>query len=276
MRDPKKYYLVLSLTCAIALLPSMYYAYRQVEENRIVDRYLSSNNLVGYPVSKETAVRVSNQVRTDFNIKETSFVALNLAERPFLREDVGFLLTHKEGVCGEGARVVANLLNRLGFDATRITLFNRNLQASHTLVSVLIDEHEFLVDSINSSEAANKLLINSDISSNDFNLLHYSNDISTRRKFVNVNRSNQAKENVEFFDHYWLYSYEATPYSKLLTKIGIDVRVFNFDRPSRWLSIMAEKPNSVRFFVSFVTAICAMYLLHKSRIIKAILRIKAA
>ena len=276
MRDPKKYYLVLSLTCAIALLPSMYYAYRQVEENRIVDRYLSSNNLVGYPVSKETAVRVSNQVRTDFNIKETSFVALNLAERPFLREDVGFLLTHKEGVCGEGARVVANLLNRLGFDATRITLFNRNLQASHTLVSVLIDEHEFLVDSINSSEAANKLLINSDISSNDFNLLHYSNDISTRRKFVNVNRSNQAKEYVEFFDHYWLYSYEATPYSKLLTKIGIDVRVFNFDRPSRWLSIMAEKPNSVRFFVSFVTAICAMYLLHKSRIIKTILRIKAA
>ena len=106
MSNQKKYYLVLILTWTITFLPSMYYAYMQMRENKIVDQYLSSNNLIGLPVSKETAVRVSNQVRNDFNVNNSSFVALNVSERPFLREGVAFLLTHKEGLCGEGARVV--------------------------------------------------------------------------------------------------------------------------------------------------------------------------
>ncbi len=251
---------------AIAFLPSMYYAYMQVQENKIVDQYLSSNNLIGLPINKETAVRVSNQVRNDFNIKESSFVALNFAERSFLREDVGFLLTHKEGLCGEGARVVVNLLNKLGFDATRVTLFNKKLQSSHTLVSVLLNGREFFIDSINSSEVVNNLLNKSSISSIDFDLLHYTDDISKRRKFVKSSQKSKSEQYVNFFNYYWLYSYEATPYSKLLTKIGFDVRVFNFQRPNHWISVMAEKPNLVMLLVTFLAAVFAMYLLYKLRV----------
>ena len=212
MSNQKKYYLVLILTWTITFLPSMYYAYMQMRENKIVDQYLSSNNLIGLPVSKETAVRVSNQVRNDFNVNNSSFVALNVSERPFLREDVAFLLTHKEGLCGEGARVVVNLLNKLDFDATRVILFNKYLQSAHTLVSVLIDEHEFFVDGLTTSHEVNKFLINSNISSNDFILLHYSGNIDKRsefdrrREFVLSNQTNKSEEYVKFFNHYWLYS----------------------------------------------------------------------
>ena len=269
----RQYRAVLTLTWMLALLPSMYYAYMQMQENAIVDQYLSQNKLGGLPIVKETALRVSDQVREDFNVNENTFAALNLEERPFLREDVGFLLTHREGVCGEGTRVMVNLLSRLGFNASRITLFNKELQSLHTLVSVVIDEQEFFLDSINSTAEVNELLRNNNLSSNDFDLMHYSDNISTRRQFVRTGESRIASEGlIKFFDSYWLYSYEALPYSKLLTKIGLDVRVFNFRRPNRWMSILAEKPNMVMFLVTLIVAVLAMYLLHRLNLFRKILR----
>lgn len=213
MGNGKKYFLALLVTWAVTLIPSMYYAYTQVQENRIVDDYLSSNDFIGLPVSKETAIRVSDQVRSDFNTKESSFVALKMAERPFLREDVGFLLVHKEGVCGEGTRVIVNLLDRLGFDVTRVTLFNRRLQSTHTLVSVVIDDQEFFVDSINSSTEVTDVLRHDNIASNDFDLMHYSDDILERRAFAKADHESFISQaQIKFFNRYALYSYEATPY----------------------------------------------------------------
>src|SRR3989304_4043142 len=99
MSNRKKYFLALISAWMVTLLPSIYYAYMQVQEDKIVDHYLYSNNLIRLPISRETAVRVSDRVRKDFNVLESTFVALKMAERPFLREDSGFLLTHKEGLC---------------------------------------------------------------------------------------------------------------------------------------------------------------------------------
>lgn len=274
--NKKKYFLALILVWGITLIPSIYYAYRQSQEDKIVDRYLSSNNLASLPISKETAVRVSDQVRKDFNTKEGSFAALNLAERPFLREDAGFLLTQKEGLCGEGARVMINLLNRLGFDATRITLFDQKLQSAHTLVSVDIGEKEFLVDSINSTPEVNALINSDNISSNDFNILHYSDDFLKRRQFEKTDHNRITPERQrKFFDEYWLYSYEAIPYSKLLTRAGFDVRAFNFERPNSRLSDLAEKPNMIMFCISLVTSVFATFLFHKLKIIRTFLRMTA-
>ena len=271
----KQYRAVLTLIWVIALLPSMYFAFMQIQENSIVVHYLSQNKLGGLRISKETAIRVSDQVREDFNVNESSFAALNMAERPFLMEDVGSLLTHKEGLCGEGTRVIVNLLSRLGFNASRITLFNKELQSSHTLVSVVIDEQEFFLDSINSSAEVNELLRNNNISSNDFNLMHYSDSFTTRREFAKTGQSVIGAEGLsQFFDSYWLYSYEATPYSKLLTRLGFDVRVFNFKRPNQWISILSEKPNMIMFLVTLIVSILTMYLLHRLKIIRKILRME--
>ncbi len=273
MSNRKQYLLVLIATWAITLMPSMYFAYRQVQENKIVDQYLSSNNLNGKSITKETAVRVSDLVRKDFNINKNTFAALNMKKRPFLREDVGFLLTYKEGLCGEGARVIVNLLNRLGFDATRITLFNRKLLSSHTLASIVINEHEFLVDSINSSVEFNELVKNTDISTTDYNIMHYSDNYTERQKFKNKATDKKPEGYAKFFDYYWLYSYETIPYSKLLTRLGLDVRVFNLKRPHSLLSNIAEKPNIVMFIISFIVSVLTIYLLHKLKIIRNIFRI---
>ena len=260
MVNTKKHFYMMILIGGIALLPSLYFAYLQMQENKIVDEYLSLNNFVGLPLTKETAVRISNQVKQDFNTNESSFVALELVNRPFLREDVGFLLTHKEGVCGEGTRVIVNLLNRLGFDATRITLYNKKLQSAHTLVSVLDGDQEYLVDSINSSGKVSRLLEQRDISSADFNLLHYSDSLASRRAFVKSDSVGEPADYVDFFERYWLYSYEAAPYTKLITKMGADVRVFNFDRPPYLLSTFAEKPYSILSLFSALAAVVFMFI----------------
>jgi hypothetical protein len=125
----------------------------------------------------------------------------------------------------------------------------------HTLVSGYRQARVF-VDSINSEQEVNELLKNYDMSSNEFNLTRYSDNIVKRREFVKAGNSGIKPEGFRtFFNHYWLYSYEAIPYAKLLTKIGLDVRVFNFKRPNHWISSLAEKPNMLMFFVTLITPV---------------------
>lgn len=243
----------------LALLPAGYYFHRQADEDRIVRNYLAQNGLAGLPLSRESAVRISQQVRKDFEIDERRFKALNVANRPFLREDTAFLLSHKEGLCGEGARVLVNLLLREGYDATRITLYDRILSSAHTLVSVKLGQREFLLDSINSPEAINGFLNSRDISAEDFHLLHYSDDLGVRTAFA---KQPVKRPDHPFFNYFWLFSYEAIPYTKLLTKARRDVRVFNFDRPPRMVSALAEKPNLVCAIGALVAAVLVMTLLH--------------
>jgi hypothetical protein len=235
MRYRKRYATALLITAwVLAFTPPLYYAYRQILENRIVNDYLRSRNLDGLPLTKENAVRVSDQVRREFNTNVNSFMVLKMGKRPFLREDSGFLLTHKEGVCGEGARVIINLLSRLGFDATRVTLYDRNLNPAHALVSVLIDDREFLVDSINSSAEWNRALKQQDLSPVHFQILRYSGNIiegSAASKAARL--AAVPKSFSRFMDHFWLYSYEAVPYSKVLSAAGLEVRAFNLSRPHR-------------------------------------------
>lgn len=271
MPAKRKYALAVVLTWALALIPSAHYAYRQLQENRIVDHYLNSRGLASLPVSKASAIRVSDQIRSDFNVKRSSFVALKMGDRPFLREDTRFLLTHKEGECGEGTRVIINLLSRLGFDATRITLYDRTLNPAHTLVSVVIDGSEYFVDSINSSVEWNGLLKTYDVSTLHFNVLPYEGNIITRTDSSKKAASLGTPESLAgFLNHYWLYSYEAIPYSKLLSKARMSVRAFNLERPHRLVSLLAEKPNLLMFFFTFALSLLITYILHRLKFISAI------
>lgn len=243
-----------------ALSPTGYYLLRQAEEDRVVRDYLEQNGLAGLPRSKESAVRISQQVRRDFEIDESRFKTLKMATRPFLREDTAFLLRHKEGLCGEGTRVLVNLLLQEGYDATRLTLYDRVLFPAHTLVSVKLGEHEFLLDSINSPGPVNEFLNTRDIATDDFRLLHYSDDLGTRTDAAR--KLTVERPDGEFFNQFWLYSYEAIPYTKLLTKARRDVRVFNLDRPARIMSALAEKPNLIVAVGALLAAVLVMTLLH--------------
>lgn len=253
----------------LTMIPALFFAVKQLHETRVIDQYLAENDLLGLPLEKSSAIAVSDVVRRDFNTDKKTFVALKMGNRPFLREDTTFLLKYREGVCGEGTRVIVNLLRRLGFDATRVTLYNKELVPAHTLVSVVVDGQEFFVDSINSPADTTRVLKEHDISSDQFSLLHYSDDIAVRKQFAKLDHA-QGKPAAyqRFLDYFWLYSYEATPYAKLLTRLGLDVRVFNFQRPVSILSSVAEKPNALLAAVSVLLSLITVLLLHVSGLVK--------
>jgi hypothetical protein len=256
MTNKRKFFVWLGIIFATALIPSFYYLVKHINENRIVDQYLIANNLKDLPVSRETAIAVARHVRADFNVNQETFVALKMDNRPFLREDAGFLLTCKEGLCGEGARVVVRLLNAKGFDATRVTLYDRYMQFAHTLVSVDLNGTRFWIDTINSTDSLTNLLESHNISQNNFQYLDYSETISERLDKIDRHKiTDETEEFKKNLGKYFLYSFESIPYTKLLAKIGIKKRVFNLDRPPRYISDLAEKPNKIMFLLSLAGAV---------------------
>lgn len=233
-----------------SLVPAAWFALQQRNEDAVVDRYLRDRGLAGLPATHETAVRVSQAVRADFESDQSKWKRLDYTRRPFLRRETAWLLGAREGLCGEGTRVIVSLLQRLGFDATRVTLYDRHLQAVHTLVSIQLGGREILVDSINSPDSVNLLLNRGEISTKDFRVVHYSDDILQRVAFGRALAERDTLDadslRTRFFRVYRVYSYEALPVSKLLTRAGVDWRVFNFARPPRWLSGLAESPRAIK------------------------------
>ncbi len=243
MRRTRRYAVMLIVA---ACLPTTYYLSLQWQEEQAMEQYLESLGLGDAPVTRETALRVSQAVRSDFEVNEAQFQGIDLADQPFLRESTADLLQHREGLCGEGTRVIVSLLLDLGFDATRVVLFNDRLESAHALVSVQLDGRDFLLDSINSRPEVTAMLEAHDVSVRKFDVLHYTDDLQERRRMAAAAKYPRPEGMDRFFERYWLYSFEAVPYAKLLTTAGIDVRVFSFQRPYRWISALAEKPNLVR------------------------------
>lgn len=241
--------IALALMVAASLVPAGWYAVRLIGEHIVLNAYLRERGLAGLPVTKETAVRVSQAVRADFETDQTKWRRLDYTRRPFLRRSPGWLLEAREGLCGEGTRVMVALLGRLGFDATRVTLYNQHLQGVHTLVSVKLGDREVFIDSINSPEDFSQLLNTQDISAADFRIAHYSEDIlqrlGSRAKADPGDPVAADSVRTRFFDFYRVYSYEAFPASKLVHAVGLDWRVFNFNRPPRWVSSLAERPRAI-------------------------------
>jgi hypothetical protein len=236
-------YKVILAIFAVTLLPSLYYFHKQFEESKIVHRYLAENHLDNLPVSKPSAFRIARQVAGDFTVDQKKFKVLNMNNRPFLREDAGTLLLCREGLCGEGTRVIVRLLNASGFNATRITLYDRYMQYAHTLVSVELDEDSFWIDSINSRDSLTTLLEHESISAKNFDYLFYQDRIDQRldkiEYFQSAEKSEAFKKNLSM---YYLFSYEAVPWTKMLAKLGMNMRVFNLERPPRLISALAEQP----------------------------------
>lgn len=231
----------------------------QLDEDRAVDAFITEAGLEATPVTRATAWRVSDAVRAAFNVDEPTFSRLDMADRPFLRNDTAFLLDAREGLCGEGTRVLVNVLGRLGFDATRISLYDRTLSAAHTLVSVEIGGAEFLVDSINSPPSVNGFLRSRDVSAASFPIAAYTADITARRETLAAIDAGALADGGEaaFFERYLFPSYEGLPWTKLANAAGARVQILNFDRPPRVLSLLAEKPHALMALASFC---CGLFL----------------
>lgn len=246
----------LLLWCFVAS-PAVYYAYRQAKENTILQAYLDQLNLDMTAPAWDNAKRISTQLRNDFIIDETQFKRLDMADRPFLRESSDYLLEIKEGLCGEGTRVLVNLLLLAGYDATRVSLFDRYLVSSHTLVSLQVDGEEYYIDSINTPEDVNDYINSHQINADSFNIVKYSSDVTARMddlqdakaRFRQFSSESSDDESVavehHFYDRFLFYSYQALPVTKLASVFNMDVRVFSFDRPGVLVSSLAEKPYQI-------------------------------
>ena len=215
------------------------------------------------------AIKVSRLVISEFNSDEKNFKHLKLDDRPFLREDAGTLLLWKEGLCGEGARVIIRILNRMGFDATRVTLYDQFLQTAHTLVSVKCkDQDPFWVNSINSPDSITILLENAHVSSANYNYLSYSENLLDRRKKIQDFEKNSNNPSFQaLYNKYLLYSFEAIPLTKLLKKAGFNIRTFNLSRPPRFISVIAEEPfkllSILYLILSFLISPVLSFIFHR-------------
>lgn len=248
---------ILALLITLLFLPSAWYLGQQWLEDRVIDNYLESRGLLGLPPGKDTAIRIAAQVRHDFNTDESAFKALDYETSPFLRHDTRFLLTHLEGTCGHGTRVVINLLRASGFeDVTRITLYDRYLNPSHALVAVKEGDRSYLVDSINSRPWFTGFLESNDVYVDRFPIMSHVESMSMRRAWVDDLRTRQYDgEWARIFDRFWTYSYDATPLSKIVGAIGLRVQAFSLERPSPFISRLAERPNELMAILSGAMAI---------------------
>ena len=261
MNDRAASWLIRAGLLGLLLVPAALFWTQQWRENALVDRYLQAHGLHDSSPSVAHAHRVADRVREDFNSHIPSFEVLDLYNRPFLRESTLFLLTHREGACGEGTRVIINLLSRLSYNAARVSLYDRALRSKHTLVSVRLDGEEFLVDSINPPKGNTRLLKKRQVSTADFGLLHY--------KESTVNPEYDGSDDIvytdpdmaKFMERFWLYSYETLPVSKLLNVLGLDMRAFTLARPPRWLSLLAERPFTVYAIASAAAGLLLLLVL---------------
>lgn len=244
----------------VLFIPSVYLAMLQHREDVAIREYLSTKGLLGAPVTWNTALQVSEALRADFEVREDRWRQFDPAKRPFLRHDSRWLLRVKEGLCGEGARVLVNLLDELGFDATRITLYDQYFSPEHTLASVVIDGQERFVDSINSTELEHTFLTEERVSTRDFAITHYGEE-TLRRLEADDPRARQAKGGAGeewFFNTFRAYSYEAMPVSKLLAVVGLDSHVLMLRRPGHLISQLAEKPRALEALFLTAVALCIL------------------
>jgi len=199
---------------------------------------ISLNN---FKLSKKLALIISEIVYKEFNTNPKTWKHFNLITRPFLRNSVLELLSWKEGLCGEGARVIVRLLQKVGFDATRVNLYTPKLGGTgHVVVSVKLNNREFFVDTINSPSWFHKLVKMENIGPDCYSIIHYKQRFEKRRK---EKKKEECKMLVKYYP---FYSYEAIPFTKLLNFFGLDVYVFNLKRPSKVISYLAESPYLIR------------------------------
>lgn len=198
---------------------------------------------VQFSEEREYFFAISDFVDKNFNKDIKTWKYTNLQNRPFLRQSASELLKTREGVCGEGTRVMIKILHSLGYDATRLAFYSKKFGAAHALVSVEVDGKEIIVDSINYPKELNKIIRNKNSSMSEIDLIYYG------QRFIKKEQSEKTEFAIFFENNYATYSYEAIPYSKLISAFGMNMHIFNYDRPFSSLSYLAESVYLIKTFL---------------------------
>lgn len=228
--------------------------YKVFQESRALENYLELIPDLETKTKKNKALRVSDKLRSDFNVTKASWKIIPNKKEPLLKYSALDLLKWKEGHCGKGTRVLVLLLKKMGIDATRITLYGKDLsnRSSHTLVSALIDGEEHLIDSINSNE--------------DWNDKIKERQISVQELF----QPDQPKRRDDNIAHSYVnYSYETYPLVMISKGLKMNEVKFNHVRPHSFFSWLMESPYALMsafYLVLFLLCFSVGYFLNKIQI----------
>lgn len=224
---------LLGVVIVILIFKNLYLHYK---EGEILDQYILEMNMNRNDFASESEFfsKISDYLDNDFNTDVESWKYSNLIERSFLRSSVMELLELKEGVCGEGTRMMIRILQALGYDATRLAFYDKRFGAAHALVSVQTNTNEILVDTINFNKELHEILRNNNVTTQSIDIVYYD------ERFHDINRDITSPFSKFFKKNYATYSYESIPYVKLVSKLGANKHIFNFTRPNKQVSYLAE------------------------------------
>ncbi len=253
MKLIKYIFIILGFLLLILFVNNLYYHYK---EEKVITKYISDMNIKrsDFNTTTEYFSSISDYVNNDFNTDIKTWKHSDLLGRSFLRNSVLELFEIKEGVCGEGTRVMIRILQSLGYNASRIAFYDKEFGAAHALVSVMIGDNEIIVDSINFNKELHKILRNNKINMKMINIVHYNNRFSDSNKTKSSEFSNFFKE------HYSIYSYESIPYVKFASKLGADKLIFNLSRPNRYISYLAESVYLIKALLAFIALIFLIFI----------------
>ncbi len=253
MKLIKYIFIILGLVLLIFLGKNLYYHYK---EEKIIQQYIADMNIKrdDFNTTPEYFSAISDYLNSDFNTDVESWKHSDLLGRSFLRNSVLELLEIKEGVCGEGTRMMIRILHSLGYNASRLAFYDKEFGAAHALVSVLIGDSEIVVDTINFNKELHEIFRNNKINMKMINIIHYDD------RFSEINKSKPSEFSKFFKEHYAIYSYESIPYVKFASKLGADKFIFNFSRPNKYISYLAESVYLIKAIVAFVLLILLLLL----------------
>lgn len=121
-----------------------------VHESRQINVIVKSLNIEGLEPA-EKARSIQNAVRT--RVLPTSIgKSYDVRNRPKLRHTAIETWNSCEGQCGEGARLLVNLLQAANIPATRVNLSSSTSGFAHTAAAYQDQREWILLDSINSSD----------------------------------------------------------------------------------------------------------------------------
>ena len=198
----------------------LYFCYLQIRESKLLREYTRQIDSVEKLQDNAFSLQLCSMIQKEINVDENTWKHINPSEQPLLGYSATDILSWKEGHCGKGTRLIVLMMLQENLDASRITLYSDDFQEinSHTLISVLINKKEYLVNSINASQRVEDVFSGG--------MLLFDSEDNKRSALKKLGFQN--------------YSYESIPLVKFHRWIPGQKVITNHYRPGRFISWLSE------------------------------------